>query len=118
MKTKALTVLRKINNSKRAQRAVATMTTVATMATTTVASAGSADQLLEFIIDILGKGMLAFAAIYAVMGLSKWAGAHADGDGPEMKKAQGTLAAAVIVVVVSIALIASKSQLAGIISAA
>lgn len=74
--------------------------------------AAAPDALLTLIIDIIGKGMIALAVVFAVMGVSKWAAAHSDGDGPEMKKAVNTLAAAIILVVISAVLVASKATLA------
>ncbi len=80
------------------------------------AYASAADDLMTLIIDIVAKGMIAGAVMLAIMGISKWAGAHSEGDGPEMKKATNTLTAAIIMVVVSAILIASEGTVASILT--
>ncbi len=94
-----------------------------TMLTSCIASfqlmstyASAADDLMTLIVDIVAKGMIAGAVILAIMGISKWAAAHADGDGPEMKKATNSITAAIIMVVVSAILIASEGTIASILT--
>ncbi len=78
--------------------------------------ASAAEDLMSLIIDIVAKGMVAGAVIMAIMGISKWAGAHSEGDGPEMKKATNTITAAVIMVVVAAILIASEGTISSILT--
>ena len=92
------------------------LTTMGTMMMMTMASADSASSLLEFIIDVIGKLILAMAVIMAVMGLVSWAQANSEGDGPALNKAKMTLAAAIMLVILSVILIASKSTLAGMLT--
>lgn len=92
------------------------MTTAGTMMMMTMAHADAAGDLLQFIIDVIGKLILALAVIMAVLGLVGWAQANSEGDGPALNKAKMQLAAAIMLVVLSIILIASKSTLAGMLT--
>nr|WP_297765591.1 hypothetical protein [uncultured Butyrivibrio sp.] len=78
--------------------------------------ASAAEDLLSLIIDIVAKGLIAGAVILAIMGISKWASAHAEGDGPEMKKATNMLTATIIMVVISAIMIASEETIASILT--
>ncbi len=118
-------IVSKVNNAlvsakNRAEvaKASATMATTGFLMSTGLAQASAAEDLLALIIDIVAKGMIATAVILAVIGIAKWAGAHSEGDGPEMKKATNTITAAVILVIVSAILIANESKFAGILTSA
>ncbi|MCR5670698.1 MAG: hypothetical protein K6G10_06800 [Butyrivibrio sp.] len=94
------------------------VTSVAALMMVNMASADAASDLLKFIIDAIGKLILALAVILAIMGLVSWATASSEGDGPALNKAKMTLAAAIMLVILSIVLLASKDTLAGILTGA
>ena len=56
------------------------------------------------------------AVIMAVMGLVSWAQANSEGDGPALNKAKMTLAAAIMLVILSIVLINARGTLASLLT--
>lgn len=87
------------------------------MLLTQFACADAAEELLSQIINILGTLILGLAVLLAIMGLIHYATAHSEGDGPAKHKAIGQLAAAVMLIVLSIVLKGEAgSNLAKIIS--
>ena len=99
-------------------RASVTMATAGFLLSTGLAQASAGEDLLALIIDIVGKGLIAGAVILAIMGIAKWASAHAEGDGPEMKKATNTLTAAIVMVIISAVIIANEAKFAAILTSA
>ncbi len=91
------------------------MGTMAAAMMSNVCFADGAQELFKTLIKILAKVMYAPAAFFAGTGAYSWASAHAEGDGPEMKKALGRLSAAVMIAVVATILLASAETLASLI---
>ena len=82
----------------------------------TYAFADQATELFELIIKIIANLIIALGAILGIMGLVHYASAHSEGDGPAKNKAMGQIAAAIMLVALSILLKATASQFAGLIS--
>ncbi len=79
-------------------------------------AAGDAKGLLETIIGIICKLIIALGVIMAIMGIINYASAHSEGDGPAQNKAIGKIAAGVMLVSLSVVLDSQKGTLAGYIS--
>lgn len=88
----------------------------ALLAMNVYALADEATELFELIIKIIANLIIALGAILGIMGLVHYASAHSEGDGPAKNKAMGQIAAAVMLVALSILLKATASQFAGLIS--
>lgn len=104
--------MKKMNNklqdlAKKAMPVIASATTVGMTVLPQLAFAannGAATSLMESIIDLIAKLILGLAIILAIMGGVSYASAQSEGDGPAKNKAIGQLAAAVMLVVMSILL--------------
>lgn len=93
-----------------------TLITMGLMFSMTMAYADNATTLFELIIDILGKIFLAIGAFLGIMGIAHYAIANGDGDGPAKRKATMEMASGVAVIVVSIAIVANKSKISGLLT--
>ena len=94
------------NKARYAANSVAPVAVMLGTAVLTSSSAFAADpkELLKFIIKTVGGLIIALGIIMFVMGLVRWASAHSEGDGPAQNKAIGMLAAAVMLVALSMVL--------------
>ena len=86
------------------------------MASNPMIFADDATGLMETIIKILANLILALAVIMGIIGLVNYASAHSEGDGPAQSKAIGKIAAAVMLIALSLILKANVSEFSKYIS--
>lgn len=96
---------------------MATSTVMASVFGCIACAEGEPSELMTAIIKIMAALVIALAVILLVMGIIHYASAHSEGDGPAKSKAVGQLAAAVMLITVSIILTSNAEKLAGFISA-
>lgn len=86
------------------------------MATTLLAHADAASTLMETFIDILCKIVLVLGAVFVIMGITHYAAANSEGDGPAKNKATMQIASGVILAVLSVVFNSNKSSFVSIIT--
>ena len=99
--------------TKNAGTMTTALMTAVTMLNTVAVHAEGAEELLQWIIGAIAMLITALGVVMAVTGVVAYASAHSEGDGPAMNKAKMQLASSVMIIVLSIALNASKDTLAG-----
>lgn len=81
------------------------------------ADGGNSSKLMQTVIEWVAKLVVIPGVVLAIMGIIGFAQAHSEGDGPAQQKAIGKLAAAGMLVLLSIILNAAAPTLVGYISA-
>ncbi len=79
-------------------------------------AAGDVTALMSWAVRGVATLILVPAVMNLIKGVTSWAEAHADGNGPEAKKATNQISAGIMLAIVSVALIASAGTLASFIS--
>lgn len=93
---------------------VATCVATSLITSNTACAAGaSADDIANLVTKILGGGATIIGAIRLLTGCVSYANAQDDQSGPDMKKAEGKIAAGVIVGAVGLLIFGMSSQIAG-----
>ncbi len=90
----------------------AAVTTSCLLGAQTAFAAADPKALVETILDIISKIIVALGGIIAVIGVINYAVAFSEGDGPAKTKAGQQIGAGVMVILLSIALNAAKGTLA------
>ncbi len=114
--TKAKTKLSSMKTKIGTISAASIATLPVAMMSQSVFAAGDPTALMSWAVKGVGTLVLVPAVMNLIKGVTSWAEAHADGNGPEAKKATNQISAGVMLAIVSVVLIASSGTLAGFIS--
>ena len=79
--------------------------TIGMLAMNNIAMAASGQEVLKKILELLCKILIPFGIILGIMGVVHYASAKSEGDGPASNKAIGQIAAGVMIIVLSTAIL-------------
>lgn len=86
------------------------------MMSNSLAFADAASSLMEFFVSAICKLILVGGVVFVVLGITNYASANSEGDGPAKNKAKGEIIAGIMLAVLSIYLETQKSTLVSMIT--
>ena len=117
MKREAIkTKIAQFANTKAMPLGIQMMTIGTMVALNPILADGAAGSLLETVISILCKLVVALGVVLVIMGVIHYAAANSEGDGPAKHKAVMQIASGIMLAILSIALDTNKDAFVGILT--